>query len=529
MVRHAATSTPRTREAGRAGEGGDSLRITHPLAIVLLAWIGAIKATGSAFSAVALVDVTTSLGLSPAMRGASAGAIALAIAATAVAAGVAADRLGRRRVLMGSFAVAAAADLAVFLFPSGAVYLLGNVVAGVGYGAMATGSYAYVKALAPGRSLGWALGLFGIFTTLVCTVTVLVGGALADDDWRWLFLMLPAMCAVAALLTPRMLPVMPKTGGGPVDVAGLAVLGAGMLLLIGGLTQATSAPGEPVTWAVVVAGAALMTAWVVIERRSRAPSFPVRVFRSRPYLAAVLAGFAGNVTAAMMVLGLSDLLQYVSRDSVLAATMGMQPSYIVGGVGGVVAGGLLAGRWLGTGVSPRLVMAVGALITGTGYALLAPLQHGSPYWAIFPGTITAGVGLAALMTAQGQVIVRAAPPDAYGAVTSSKTSIGQLGSAVGMVLTVVFFDRMTAGGVTRGLEHDGVTAADAHHTLTALESYLTTGHRPGLHDLSDALGHAMASFTQAFRAGMLISAGAMAVVAVCVWLLMARGDGTETE
>jgi len=466
------------------------------------------------------VDATTNLGLSPFMRGACASAISLAIAATAIAAGVAADRLGRRRVLMGSFVVAGAANIVIFLAPAGAAYLGGHIVAGVAYGAMATGSYAYVKALAPGKSLGWALGLFGVFTTLICTVTIFAGGSLADADWRWLFLVVPAMCLVSAVLVPRMLPAMPRVGSGPADLKGLIVLGAGMMLLISGLTQATSQPTHPLTWLFVLAGVALLAGWVAIELRGGHPSFPVRIFRSRPYLAAVLVGLTGNITAAAMVLGMNDHLQYIARDSVLVATIGLQPSYIIGGLGGLAAGGLLAGRWLSTGVSPRVVMTVGPLLAAVGYAALIPLHHGSSYWAILPGTVVAGLGLAAMMTAQAQVIVRVAPADAYGAVTSSKTSIGQLGSALGMILTILFLDRMTAGGVVRGLRTEGVSAADAHATLTALDNYLTTGHKPGLHDLPDAIGHAMSSFSGAFHGSMLLCAGIMVATAGAVWVLM---------
>ncbi len=458
------------------------------------------------------------------MRSACAAAISLAVAATAIAAGVAADRLGRRRLLMASFAVAAAANLLIFAVPSGVVYFGGHVAAGLGYSAMATGSYAYVKALAPGRSLGWALGLFGIFTTLVCTATIFAGGALADVDWRWLFLVVPGMCALAAVLTPRMLPVMPRVGSGRVDLLGLIVLGVGMMALVGGLTQATAGPTDPLGWGLVLAGVALIAAWVVIELRSRHPSFPVRIFRRRRYVAAVIAGFAGNVTAAAMTLGMSDHLQYIARDSVLVATVGMQPSYIVGGIGGLVAGGLLAGRWLSGGVSARPVMAGGALVTALGYALLTPLHHGSSYWAILPGTVLAGVGLAALMTAQSQVIVREAPAEAYGAVTSSKTSISQLGAAFGMIFTVLLLDRMTSGGIVKGLRAEGVSTDDAHATLVELEHFLTTGTRPHLHDLRDAIGHAMSSFSHAFRADMLVCAGIMVATGVVIWVLMRKAE-----
>ena len=503
-----------------AGATGTRAAAARPYAIVLLAWIAAIKATGASLSTTALVQATTDLGLGPLLRAACASAISLTIAATAVAAGVAADRLGRRRVLMGSFVIAGVANLVVFAAPSGWPYFAGLIAAGVGYGAMTTGSYAYVKALTPGKALGWGLGVYTVFTTFICSATIFAGGTMADTSWRLLFLVVPAMCAVGAVLTPRLLPVMPRVGSGPVDLTGLVLLGAGMLLLISGLTTATSAPHDLVSWLPVAGGVALLAAWAVAEARIRRPSFPIRLFRSKRYVAAAIFGLAANMASAAMALGMSDHLQYVAQESVLVASIGLQPSYIVGGLGGLAAGGLLAGRWLTGGVSPRVVMSAGGLVQAAGYLLLIPLRHGSSYWAILPGTLLAGLGLAAAMTAQSQVIVRCAPPEDYGAVTASKTSISQLGSALGMILTVLFLDAFTAGGIVRGLRSEGVSTSDAHATLTALDNFLTTGHKPGLHNLDDALGHAMSAFSGAFHGSMLLCAAIMAGASVAAWVLM---------
>jgi MFS family permease len=151
-------------------------------AILLLSIVSAITKTGMSLSTPSLVEATKSLHLSAFMYSASASATSLAMAATAMAAGVVADRLGRHRVLMGSFVIAGGANLAICLFPTGPVYLGGLTLAGVGYSIMVTSSFAYVRAVAPGRSLGWGLGLFGLFSTLMCAVTsvlvvtVLMGG-----------------------------------------------------------------------------------------------------------------------------------------------------------------------------------------------------------------------------------------------------------------------------------------------------------------------------------------------------------------
>ena len=396
-----------------APEEAKAARSGHP-AVMLLGWVAAIMSTGICLSAVSLVPATTDLGLSPLMRSACASAASLAIAATAVAAGVAADRLGRRRVLMWSFLLAGVANLAIVLIPSGAVYLAGTVLAGVAYAVMLTATYAFVKVVAPRGSLGKALGLWGMYSIVFATAASLAGGLLAGVDWRWLFLVVPAMCALSALLTPRLIPQMPRVGSGPVDLWGLVLIGLGLVILISGLLAVATDTGSLLAWALIAGGGLVLAVWVLLELRRHAPAFPVRLFRSRPFVAAVLVGIFVNAAYAVPVISLSDYLQYEKQGSVLLATFGLQPFYLIG-----AAAWLVAGRRLGAGRSPRRVITLNALVAAAGIVAFLPVQQSSAYWVILPGSLLVGYGVNAAMTGQAQVIVDAAPADAYGAVTSS--------------------------------------------------------------------------------------------------------------
>ena len=488
--------------------------VTGAKAIMLLGLIAAIKATGASLATVSLVDVTQALHLSGGMRSAAASAVSLAIAATAVAAGVAADRLGRRRVLMGSFVLAGLANLAVFAVPSGAVYVGGLLVAGLGYGAMVTGSYAYVKAVAPGRGLGMGLGLFGLFTSIVTLVTSLAGGALTYVDWRWLFLIVPVMCAIGFVLTPRLLPPMPKVGSGPVDLAGLALLGGGMVLVISGVSRVTAHPPDRTGWLFILGGAAAFALWVVVELKGRSPAFPVRIFASRRFLAAVVVGLAGPIVTAAVALTLSDAVQYVRQGSAFAATLVLEPFYISGAIGGVIAG-----RLLSNGMTERRVMIASSLLAAAGFVSFTPLDRGSPAVLFLPGIVIAGAGIFAGQTAQAQLIVNAVTGDAYGAVTSSKTSIGQLGSAVGMVVTMLVLKVFLGLDLYRDLKAEGVTEADVQATRTMLESTAAAGGRVDPHDFPHAVGHVAASLSTALHGVMLTAAAVMVATAALVWWL----------
>jgi len=485
------------------------------LAVLLLGWVAGIMSTGVCLSAVSLVPATADLGLSPWLRSASASAASLAIAATAIAAGVAADRLGRRRVLMWSYLLTSAACLVVVAAPSGPVYLLGNVLAGVGYGVILTASYALVKAVAPPGGLGRALGLWGMVSIVVATVASLAGGLLADVDWRLLFLVVPAMCAPSALLTPRLLPRVPRLHAGPVDVWGLVLIGLGLVLLVTGLLAVAADPGAPTPWALVGGAVVTLAAWVVVERLHRSPAFPVRLFGSRLFAAAVLVGVFVNGAYAAPVISLSDYLQYDKQGSVLLATVGLQPFYLVG-----AAAWFFAGRRLSAGGSPRGVIVVNCLVAAAGFLALLPVDRGSAYWVILPGSLLIGYGVNAAMTAQAQVIVDAAPADAYGAVTSSRLTIGELGYSLGMIVTTLVLSRVTASGIMRGLVESGLSGQDACATLGSLNASLLSGQPPDVKDLPDVLRIAATAFDAAFDLRMALGAAAMAGTAAAAWLLM---------
>ena len=485
------------------------------LAVLLLGWVAGIMSTGVCLAAVALVPATSDLGLSPGLRSASASASSLALAATAIAAGVVADRLGRRRVLMWSYLLTSAACLAVVVAPSGPVYLLGNVLAGVGYGVILTASYAFVKAVAPPGGLGRSLGLWGMYSIVIATVASLAGGLLAGVDWRLLFLVVPAMCAPSALLTPRLLPRMARVRTGTVDVWGIVLIGLGLVLLGGGLLAVAAAPGAPAAWGLIGAAAVTLAVWAVVERRRRSPAFPIRLFGSRTFAAAVLVGVLVNAAYAAPVISLSDYLQYEKRGSVLLATFGLQPFYLVG-----AAAWFFAGRRLSAGRSPRGVIVVNCLVAAAGFLALLPVHQASPYWVILPGSLLIGYGVNAAMTAQAQVIVDAAPPEAYGAVTSSRLTIGELGYSLGMITTTLVLTRVTARGIVTGLVASGVSTQEAYATLGALNASLLSGRPPDVKDLPGVVRIAESAFTTAFDLRMLAGAAAMTATAAAAWLLM---------
>jgi len=481
-------------------------------ALLLLGWICAIGATGASLSAISLVDASESMALSDTMRAACAGAISLTIAATAVPAGLFADRIGRRRLLWWSFLVTGAANLLIALVPQAWSYLVGLIIAGVGYGAMGTSAYAYVKRIATGNTLGRALGILGVYISVLTFLANVGGSALANINWRLLFVVLPLMCLVALVLTPRLLPVMEAIRGGSVDWAGIVLLALSITGLVGGLGRISSPGGQSQGFIALVASAVCFTAWLFVESRASSPILPLGLLRTRLFVAAMIIGLLMNAVMGAAVLGLSDLLQYAQQDDVSVAALLLQPFFVLGSIGGAIAG-----RYLSRSRPPYLVAGIGAAISALGFVWLALTHLGTPYPLVLPGMLIAGMGLAATLTAQAQVFVQAATGDHYGPLTSLKTTVSQIGSGLGMVLSVVVLQLLTDNGLSRQLAATGIPASELGTAQQVLQSFVESGQPPRATDATALLHAAAESFSGADDLLMFGSAIACAVTAVIAW------------
>jgi hypothetical protein len=329
-----------------------------------------------------------------------------------------------------------------------------------------------------------------------------------------MFAIAPLMCVVAAVATPRLLPPMPKVNTGPVDWWGLVTLGAAMVLVLSGISRSVTSFGGAGAW-LLVGGLAMATLWVVIERRSALPSFPIRLFASGVFTGAVIVGVAFNLIQSAGTLQLSDYWQYLGDWTPLQVTLGIQPFYVIG-----VIGALVAGRALSSGRSPRSVVVVSCLVTGVGFLALAPIDPRASYWGFLPAIVLVGIGMMAGTTAQSQVFVQQAPTESYGAVTASKTTVGQIGFALGFALSSVLADRLTISGAVRRLRDEGMPDFQARHSLTGAGSHLHVGHKPSTQQGQEILAAAAASYQHAYVVIMLVCAAVMAVAALLAWRLM---------
>ena len=253
--------------------------------------------------------------------------------------GRAADYLGRRRVFMVGLALFTIASLVCGLANSEGMLIGARAVQGLGAAIISPATLSIITSLFDeGPERNKALGIWGAMGGSGAAVGVLAGGVLTKYlGWEWIFFVNVPVGATALLLAPRLVP---ESRIGVVrrryDPFGAIAVTAGLMLLVYGISKAPfDGWSSTKIIAALVASAALLVAFVVIERTVTDPLVPFRIFRVRTVTGANVVGFllAAVVFSNFFVLTL--YVQQVLGWSALKAGYGsdLLPGYLMMGFG----------------------------------------------------------------------------------------------------------------------------------------------------------------------------------------------------
>jgi len=487
------------------------------VAIPFLGVLGAYQGSAPNINSTALVSLTKALGMEGGGVALAASIQTILIAATVITTGLLADRLGRRNVLMVALLIGAAGSALSGLAPVPALYLLGQALTGVGLGAVYGSAFGYVHAVAKPGKLAAALGVFGAVIGLSTMIFTFLGSALIGVDWRLGFGVLTVVGVIAFFLVPLILPRIPTTKGQSLDVPGQLILAVGIIGFLYGVSQLGRSLTALTTLGPLIGGAILLAAFFIYESKAKGAFYPVRLFKSPIFIAAILAGFVYNFGTAVAFLQTTNLWQYVTGVSTADLALWQVPLIAFG-----IVGALVTGRLMAKGLSNRIALLGGTLATVVGFVLLAVVADQKSFWAFLPGTMLAGAGLVSVSIPFGNLIIKEAPPAQYGPVTSSRTTIGQFWYSIGFALATVMVDKLTMGGVVNKLTEAGVQPDTIGTAVTSINMYVKSGTEPTTQLGKQALTDAMTSYSGSFATVMLASAALMLVAGLVGMILLQR-------
>ncbi|HEX6453669.1 MAG TPA: MFS transporter, partial [Trebonia sp.] len=157
-------------------------------------------------------------------------AYAIVFAALLVPAGRAADRIGRRKAFLAGVALFALASAACAFAPNVWLLVVARVVQAAGGALLMPASLGLLLAATPLERRPGAIRAWTAVGGVSAALGPVIGGALVEASWRWVFLVNLPVAALALVVGPRVLPKLgadPDDGERP-DVAGAVLLTVGI-------------------------------------------------------------------------------------------------------------------------------------------------------------------------------------------------------------------------------------------------------------------------------------------------------------
>ena len=307
--------------------------------------------------------------------------------------GRAADLLGRRRVLMAGLVVFTGASLGGGLASTDTFLIAMRGLQGLGAALVLPAALSIVvNMFSEGAERNQALGIWGRVGALGGTVGLLAGGILTGyAGWQYIFFFNVPIGAAALILAPRLVP---ESRAGSArrryDPFGALSITAALLVFVYAISQAPQV-GWAATQTVVMlgAGAALLAAFVLIERKVEAPLLPLPLLRLRSVAGSNAAGFLLGTSFLTFVFVGTLYMQQVLGFSALATGA----AWMTASVTSLAFGGL--SQKLVTRTSAKAVMAVGMTLIGAGMLWAAQAPPDGSFWRDLAGPFfVAGLGTA---------------------------------------------------------------------------------------------------------------------------------------
>jgi EmrB/QacA subfamily drug resistance transporter len=365
----------------------------------------------------------------------------LAFAVLLIAGARLGDILGRRRLFLAGSAGFTLFSAACAVAPTIGVLIAFRVLQGAFGALMIPQGFGLMKEVFDGPELGKALGLFGPTTGLAMLAAPILAGALVGANlwgsgWRLVFLINVPIGALALALAIRSLPRGATHPGVKLDFGGVGLVGLALVAIIYPLIQGQT-DGWPVwCFAMLAAGAGLLVAFLVNERRSHNPLIEPTLLTNRTYLSGIAVALALFGAFGGLLLCVSLFGQLGEGWSPIHAALTLSPM-VVGLILGMVGSSALVRR-LG-----RHLLHIGILLiaAGTvGLALILTGAHSASSWDLIPGLFFIGAGVGASIGQLFQFILSSVTMNEVGSASGVLEAAQQLSTALGVaVLGTIFF------------------------------------------------------------------------------------------
>lgn len=356
------------------------------------------------------------------------------------------DFVGRIPVFAGAMVLFLVGSVVVALSETLGAMIAGRTLQGLGGGAMLPVSMALVADVVPQRRRAFALGMVAAVDTFGWVLGPVWGAAINAifGSWHAIFwLNIPlGLVAGSVLLTargrtaPRSRDARP--GVLPALTGTIALLAFSLALSSGGEGGAAAGGGEQLggtanplgayRWLLLLLSAVALAAFVWFERRAANPILPRALIRARVFQ---IAGVANTLVGAALITAMVNAPLAVAlladADEVSTDTALLLGSFTLAMTLGAVIGGRLVQP-----LGPRLVAIGGLVVAAGGFALISLWPDELRLAMMSLTMLVPGLGLGLVIAPIGEVAIRAARSEDYGAASGLVLLARLIGMTVGL-------------------------------------------------------------------------------------------------
>ena len=352
------------------------------------------------------------------------------------------DILGQRRIFIIGFAILTVASIIAGLASSGNVLIAARALQGVGAALIAPSAMSILMNLFTIPSeRNKAMGFWGAAAPAGGTAGVFLGGIItAYVDWTWVFL-INVPIGIAVLALSRSLIPQGIRQKGRVDYLGAISITGALILLVYAVVTANDAGWTSLqTVSLLSTSAALLGAFTIIQKRSREPLMPLRIFKTPNLLASNIVMALLGAAWIPMWFFLNLYLQQVQGYGAFESGLALLPMTAAIMVLMIGASSKLIRR---LGVKNSLVAGLGLLAVAMLMFVATPSTKGSFATHVLPASIIAAGGMSLAYIPALMSAVSHAKKDESGLASGIVNTSYQVGSALGLAIMVAIASAQT--------------------------------------------------------------------------------------
>ncbi|MGH2989953.1 MAG: MFS transporter [Solirubrobacterales bacterium] len=353
-----------------------------------------------------------------------------------------ADLLGRRRVFIGGLILFAIASLAGGLAESEGVLIAARAVQGLGAAILSPSALSIITTtFRDGAERNKALGAWGAVAGSGGAAGVLLGGVLTEYlGWEWVLWVNVPIGIVAAAIAPMLIrESRAESETRSFDLAGAVTVTAGLSVLVYALVDAEQEGwGSAQTIGLLAVAAALIAAFVAVERRSDSPLVPFGIFRLRTLTGANVIGVLTGASLLSMFFFISLYMQQVLGYSAIKAGL----SYLPLALTIILTAGVASQLVTRVGFKP--VLAAGLTLIAAGLLWFSQVSVGGGFTADVLGpSLLAAAGLGFAFVPQTIAAVAGVADREAGLASGLINTSQQVGGALGLAVLATIANART--------------------------------------------------------------------------------------